>query len=231
MTEAPRIRNPHEGVYGRKHGHAPSAARRAVMDRLVPAITFAAGAAPHPAGAFGTPVEQVWLEVGFGGGEHALAQLQAHPGIGLIGCEVFQEGVATLIGRLDRLDDAALTGRFRLWGEDARMLLRALPDACLDRMFLLFPDPWPKNRHAKRRFVQTAILPVVARVLRPGGDWRIATDDPVYQAWIMEVLAVQDLFDGATPLPERPADWPETRYEQKALAAGRSPMWWRLVKR
>ncbi len=177
----------------------------------------------------------MWLEVGFGGGEHAAAQAEAHPQAGLIACEVFENGICSLLSRLvpDDADPATapLPPNLRLWPEDARPLLRALPDGCLDRLFLLFPDPWPKARHAKRRFVHPAMLPVVARVLRPGGEWRIASDDPTYQAWVAEVMGAQDAFHVPDPATARPEGWPPTRYESKALAAGRRPLYWTAIRR
>ena len=110
-------------------------------------------------------------------------------------------------------------------------LLRRLPDGCLDRLFLLFPDPWPKARHAKRRFVHPALLPLLARVMRPGAEWRIASDDPTYQAWVTEVMAGQALFDAPPPVALRPPGWPPTRYEAKALREGRTPRYWTFIRR
>jgi tRNA (guanine-N7-)-methyltransferase len=111
------------------------------------------------------------------------------------------------------------------------VLLRLLPDGCLDRLFLLFPDPWPKARHAKRRFLHPAMLPLLARVLRPGAEWRVATDDPTYQAWVGEVMAGEAQFRAPPPATERPAGWPPTRYEAKALREGRSPLYWTFIRR
>jgi tRNA (guanine-N7-)-methyltransferase len=180
-------------------------------------------------------VEALWLEIGFGGGEHALAQAAAHPQAGLIACEVFENGICSLLSRLvpEGADEASATlpPNLLLWPEDARILLRALPAASLDRLFLLFPDPWPKARHAKRRFVHPALLPELARVLRPGAEWRIASDDPTYQAWVADVLAGQDLFTVRPPADARPAGWPPTRYEAKALRAGRRPLYWSVERR
>jgi tRNA (guanine-N7-)-methyltransferase len=124
-----------------------------------------------------------------------------------------------------------LPANLRLWADDARTLLRLLPDASLDRLFLLFPDPWPKARHAKRRFVHPDLLPLLARVLKPGAEWRVASDDPTYQAWVSEVMAAQRLFDVTPPMTQRPSDWPPTRYEAKALRESRQPLYWRLVRR
>jgi tRNA (guanine-N7-)-methyltransferase len=176
----------------------------------------------------------LWLEVGFGSGEHTLAQIAAHPEAALIACEVFENGVCSLLSHLvpeGGEADAPLPGNLRLWPDDARTLLHALPDACLDRLFLLFPDPWPKSRHAKRRFVHPGRLPLLARVLRPGAEWRVASDDPTYQAWVAEVMAVQDLFEAPPPATTRPVDWPPTRYEAKALREGRPPLYWRFIRR
>ncbi len=174
------------------------------------------------------------FEIGFGAGEHALAALASHPADGLIACEVFLNGIASLLGHLVPVGleaTAPVPGRLRLWDGDARALLRLLPDASLDAVFLLFPDPWPKARHAKRRFVHPDNLAVLARVLRAGGEWRIASDDPTYQAWVTAVLASQDRFDVAPPATERPPGWPPTRYEAKALREGRRPLYWRLTRR
>jgi tRNA (guanine-N7-)-methyltransferase len=185
-----------------------------------------------PREVFGLPT--VWLEVGFGGGEHAEALAAAHPEAGIIACEVFENGICSLLSRLVPEGEEAtapLPANLRIWPDDARRLLGQLPEACLERIFLLFPDPWPKTRHAKRRFVHPAILPVIARVLRPGGEWRIASDDPTYQAWVSEVMALTAAFDIAEAQTTRPADWSPTRYEAKALREGRSPIYWRFVRR
>lgn len=160
-----------------------------------------------------------------------MAQIASHPEAILLACEVFLPGLCSLMSRLVPVGGEAtapLPENLRIWDDDARPLLRALPDASLDRLFLLFPDPWPKSRHAKRRFVHPATLEEIARVLQPGAEWRIATDDPTYQAWVSEVLREQPWFDAATPEAERPASWPPTRYEAKALAAGRAPLYWAL---
>ncbi len=208
------------------------------MEQALPRLRFDMALAATPRASFPVSIDELWLEVGFGGGEHALAQVAAHPGVGLIACEVFENGICSLLSRLvpdngvEGIEATApLPGHLRLWDSDARTLLRALPDGCLDRLFLMFPDPWPKARHAKRRFVHPAFLPELARVLRPGAEWRIASDDPTYQAWVADVLAAQALFGVPPPATERPEGWPPTRYEAKALAAGRGPLYWTLRKR
>ncbi len=221
-------------LYGRRRGHPLRARQRRLLDVTLPRLRLsdtAAGADPR--GAFPGPVDALWLEVGFGGGEHALAQAAAHPRVGLIACEVFENGLCSLLSRLvpeGGEADAPLPPNLLLWPEDARRLLGLLPAASLDRLFLLFPDPWPKARHAKRRFVHPAMLPVAARALRPGSEWRIATDDPTYQGWVAEVFAGSDLFDLSPPAPTRPEGWPGTRYEAKALREGRRPLYWWAIR-
>jgi tRNA (guanine-N7-)-methyltransferase len=192
----------------------------------LPRLTLRLGEAWRP--------RELWLEVGFGGGEHALAQIDAHPDVGLIACEVFENGICSLLSRLvpeGGEATAPLPANLRLWAGDARALLRQLPDACVHRLFLLFPDPWPKTRHAKRRFVHPALLPLLARVLKAGAEWRVASDDPTYQAWVDDVMAAQSQFRTTLSATERPVGWPPTRYEAKALREGRTPRYWTFIAR
>jgi tRNA (guanine-N7-)-methyltransferase len=199
----------------------------------LPRLAFRPEQASAPFAAFTVPVSALWLEVGFGGGEHALAQSMRHPDVGLIACEVFANGICSLLSRLvpqggER--DAPLPGNLRLWADDARILLRLLPAGSLARLFLLFPDPWPKARHAKRRFVHPELIGLVAHVLQPGAEWRIATDDPIYQDWVDEVMSGQTSFAAGLRCTERPPGWPPTRYEAKALREGRRPLYWSFVR-
>ena len=190
--------------------------------------------ATDPLAAFSCRPDALWLEVGFGGGEHARAQAAANPTVGLIACEVYANGICSLLSALVEEGaeaTGALPGNLLLWDDDARLLLRQLPPGSLERLFLLFPDPWPKSRHAKRRFVHPDNLPLVANALRPGGEWRIASDDPTYQAWSAEVLGGQDLFHLDPPAAARPDGWPPTRYERKAGLAGRPSLYWRAIKK
>lgn len=234
-------------LYGRRRGHPLRARQQRLLEVTLPRLRLSAeqAAAPDPrAAAFPAlpPGAPLWFEVGFGGGEHTLAQVAAHPEVAYVASEVFENGLCSLLSRLvpeGGEADAPLPPSLRLWPEDARRLLGLLPEGTLDRLTLLFPDPWPKARHAKRRFVHPAILPVAARALRPGrGEWRVATDDPTYQAWVEEVFAASDLFEpagawGAEGQPDRPSpeDWPPTRYEAKALREGRRPRFWIFRRR
>jgi tRNA (guanine-N7-)-methyltransferase len=232
-SSAPRsgVKPPAERLYGRVRGHKLRPRQESLLALTLPRLAFGEDAVRHPAGAFATPPAEVWLEVGFGGGEHAQALAAAHPEAGLIACEVFENGICSLLSRLvpDGSEaDAPVPGNLRLWTDDARLLLRALPERCLDRLFLMFPDPWPKARHAKRRFVHPEQIALIARVLKPGGEWRIASDDPTYQEWVTQVLAAQHAFAVPESETERPPGWPPTRYEAKAVREGRHPLYWSL---
>jgi tRNA (guanine-N7-)-methyltransferase len=170
-------------------------------------------------------------ELGFGGGEHLAAEAAAHPEQGFLGVEPFLAGVARLLAGIE----ARGLDNVRILVDDARLLLAALPDACLARIDVLFPDPWPKARHHKRRIVAPATLAEMARVLVPGGELRLATDDPGYARWMLAAILGEPRLEW---LAERAADWrtpwpdrPVTRYEAKAAAAGRRPFYFRCRRR
>lgn len=173
---------------------------------------------------------RVWLEIGFGAGEHLAWQAGHNPDVGLIGCEPFVNGVAKCLAHLDR--DGIRN--VRLFDDDARFLAAALPAQSLDRVFILFPDPWPKLRHHKRRIVQRATLDRLAELMVPGAELRLATDDPSYLPWMIEHACLHPAFEWLARSPadwrERPDDWPPTRYERKMLA-GRRPTFLRLRRR
>ncbi len=222
-----------ERLYGRTKGNTLRARQRLLLEATLPRLRFDAASACDPSGAFARRPEEVWLEVGFGGGEHARALAEAHPQAGLIACEVYENGICSLLSALvpeGGEASAPLPPNLLVWPEDARILLRQLPPASLSRLFLMFPDPWPKARHAKRRFVHPDVLGLVARAMRPGGEWRIASDDPSYQDWTAAVLGAQSLFTAAEPTAQRPSGWPPTRYEQKAIRAGRPPLYWSVIR-
>jgi tRNA (guanine-N7-)-methyltransferase len=228
------LKPPPDRLYGRARGHRLRPRQLRLLEVTLPRLAFAAECAADPLAAFSPMTSVLRLEVGFGGGEHALAQIAAHPEAALIACEVFDNGICSLLSRLvpeGGEASAPLPANLRLWTDDARTLLRLLPDGCLDRLFLLFPDPWPKSRHAKRRFVHPGLLPLLGRVMKPGAEWRVASDDATYQAWVGEVMAGQSLFDAPPPLIARPPDWPPTRYEVKALREGRVPLYWTFTRR
>lgn len=177
-----------------------------------------AGQRLDPTGLFDSPKRMLWMEIGFGGGEHLAAQAARHPEIGFIGCEPFLNGVAQLLAHVET---GGLTN-IRIHPDDARPVLDALPDGALGRLYVLFPDPWPKARHHRRRFIGPENLPTIARVLAAGAELRTATDDADYLAWMRDHLnacpALVAQVDGPWP------DWPGTRYDAKARAAGRIPV-------
>lgn len=164
----------------------------------------------------------VWLEVGFGGGEHLVHQAQMNPDVGVIGCEPYINGVATLLGKIRR----AKVDNVAVYPGDARDLFDVLPDGSIDRAFLLYPDPWPKARHHRRRFVTEGHLVPLSRSLKSGSIFRVATD---IEDYVRQTLQQVPHF-GFEWLAERALDWREpwddwisTRYEQKALREGRVP--------
>ncbi len=227
MTMKPHAA-PWRNFYGRRKGHnlKPSQQRHLDEDlaRLSPGPV---GWAENPhrapldlAAIFGD--RPVWLEIGFGGGEHLVHQAAAHPETGFIGAEPYLNGVAMLLGKIR----AAGLSNLRVHPGDVRDLFDVLPDASIDRAFLLYPDPWPKARHHRRRFVTPEHLVPLARVLHPGAILRIATDIPDYARQSLQEVPRAG-FDWLARRPRdwrRPwEDWRSTRYEQKALRAGRRP--------
>jgi tRNA (guanine-N7-)-methyltransferase len=220
-------------LYGRRRGRPLRAGQRGLVEGLLPRVSLVlpTGGTLDPDTLFDPPAKDIWVEIGFGGGEHLAAQAAAHPDVGLLGCEVFENGIVKLLTEIQR---AALTN-VRILSDDARLLLAALPPASIGRAFILFPDPWPKQRHHKRRIVSDETLDTLSRLMKDGAELRLATDDPGYLEWMLAVVTVHRDFAWLADTPadwrERPADWPPTRYEAKAIAAGRRPYFLRLRRR
>jgi tRNA (guanine-N7-)-methyltransferase len=224
---------PQRWLYGRRRGRALRPGQRVLLDTLLPVLRFALPASGEfdPRSLFSPKVEEIWLEVGFGAGEHLAAQARANPGCGLIGCEVFENGIVKLLAEAKRDE----LGNLRLFIDDARLLIAALRPASLARAFILFPDPWPKERHKKRRIVSRQTLDELARAMRDGAELRLATDDMDYAQAMRERVGDHADFELRPGAPDdgksRAADWPITRYEQKAVAAGRRPVFLRFRRR
>jgi tRNA (guanine-N7-)-methyltransferase len=219
--------------YGRRKGRRLREGRRSLYDEVLPELAVelpSDGSVLDPRALFETP-RAVWLEIGFGGGEHLAAQAAANPTIGFIGCEVFEAGIASGLGHIVEAD----LKNVRLHPEDARDLLAVLAPESLDRVFLLFPDPWPKRRHEQRRFIGKANLDRLAALMRKGAELRVASDDPTYQEWVLRHVPVHPAFRWQVEAPSdwltRPTDAIETRYEKKARAAGRTPMFFRFIRK
>ncbi len=227
---------PHRNFYGRRKGkHLKASQERYVEEDL-------AALSPGPVGwdenPDRTPLDldtmfggkPVWLEIGFGGGEHLVNQAASNPDVGIIGCEPYINGVAMLLGKIRK----ANVDNLRVFPGDARDLFDVLPDASISKAFLLYPDPWPKARHHRRRFVTPEHLEPLARVMASGTKLRVATDIEDYVRQTLEEVPRH----GFHWLAERPSDWREpwsdwvsTRYEQKALREGRSPHYLTFQKR
>ncbi|CAK0753813.1 tRNA (guanine-N(7)-)-methyltransferase [uncultured Gammaproteobacteria bacterium] len=222
-------------LYGRRHGRPLRKHKVEVLETLLPQVQLdlpAPGTLLDPPALFPVPVSAVWLEVGFGAGEHLAAQAVANPDVGLIGCEPFINGVA---GLLDKIEQADVIERVRILPDDARPLLDALPEASIGRCFVLFSDPWPKTRHHNRRFIGPENLPRLARVLADGAELRLASDDPALITWMLDYTWHHPDFEWlatrAADWRVRTSDWPETRYERKAIEAGRTPVFLRFRRR
>lgn len=218
-------------VHGRRKGHPLREHQQRLVETLLPRLRLDL-TAPFPGitALFGTNLDDLWLEIGFGGAEHLLWQATSHPATGFIGCEPFINGVAKALAGIE----AQGLSNILLHDDDARAVLAWLPDAAIGRVFLLFPDPWPKKRHWKRRFVNAENLDQLARIMRPGAELRIGSDIPDHTDWILRHLMARPQFAwtarGPADWRTRPADWPQTRYEAKAVSAGRKPAYLTFVR-
>jgi tRNA (guanine-N7-)-methyltransferase len=221
---------PWRNFYGRRHGKTLRKSQKNLLEtRLAELSPPGVGWDENPERkpidlrALFPDAEEVWLEIGFGGGEHMLAMAAENPKAGIIGCEAYINGVAMLLSGIERVGAANLA----IHHGDARDLMDVLPDGSIAQVFLLYPDPWPKKRHHKRRFINPENLDQLARVMAPGAILRIATDIGDYVRHTLEAMARDARFDW---MAERPEDWrkpwnrwPGTRYETKALREGRVP--------
>ena len=210
MTAHPPLRS-----YGRLKTRTIKPRQAALMESLLPALRPPDG--PFDPRPLMPGAAQVWLEIGFGGGEHMAAQAGLHPDVLILGAEPFQNGVASA---LRHIDEAQLSN-VRVHDGDARELMAQLPDACLDRVFVLFPDPWPKTRHHKRRVIQADTVAELARLLKPGGGLRFASDVAHYVDWALALFVGDPAFrwtaERADDWRKPPADHITTRYEEKRL--------------
>ena len=202
--------------YGRIKSRPIKARQAGLMDSLLPGLSLDMSGPIDPM-VLKPGAAEVWLEIGFGGEEHMAAQAGKRPDVLVLGAEPFVNGVASAVRHVD---EQALTN-VRILHGDARELMLALPDACLDRVFILFPDPWPKSRHHKRRIVQAETLQVLARLQKPGGGLRFATDVAGYADWALERVLASGLYrwraERADDWRRPPADHVTTRYEEKKL--------------
>jgi len=220
--------------FGRRKGKAIKPSREKLLQSLLPRIQL-----QKPTDGlidfktlFGIKPTQTWLEIGFGGGEHLAHQARMNPTVGIIGAEPFLNGVVSLLAHLNGshqkpvqhtdLEDGRVDN-VRIWPDDVRPIFSHCADSCFERIFVLYPDPWPKARHAERRFLNQTNLKSLYRLLTDDGELRVATDVVPYADWALEQIQISGLFYLAnSDIHQAPNDWFSTRYEQKGLAAGRS---------
>lgn len=222
-----------DSLWGRRKGKPLSARRLTLVRQRLPGLAIDIDK-PAPArleSLFAAPVSGIGVEVGFGGGEHLIHEAQSRPGIGFIGVEPFLNGLAKTVAAIADLG----LDNIRLFGGDAAVLFDWLPPDSLVRIDLLYPDPWPKKRHWKRRFVNRENLARISRTLASGGSFRFVSDIDSYVAWTLALCLARSDFDWTA---ERADDWrkpfpgwPGTRYEAKALAAGRKPTYLEFRRR
>jgi tRNA (guanine-N7-)-methyltransferase len=218
--------------YGRRKAKPLSARKERLIAELLPRLRLPLGA-PAPKdlrSLFSATVREVWLEIGFGSGEHLLWQAEHHADVGFIGCEPFINGVGSLLGAVE--DRGIET--IRVHDGDARDVITWLPERSISRIFILFPDPWPKTRQMKRRLLSLELVRALARILGEGGELRFASDSGDYAGQALILMRQSGAFAW---LAERPSDWreradswPETRYERKALGEGRRIAYLRFLK-
>ena len=225
--------------YGRRQGRKIRKAKTSLLDAFLPQIRITPQTVFDRQTMFGAPVDKVCLEIGFGNGEHLAGQALQHPDTGFIGAEVFKNGVANLLSIITGIKEGSnLPEKFiltsprndniRIFDDDMRLLFPRIPDNFLDKVFVLFPDPWPKKRHASRRFINRENLRDIARILKKGGILRVATDHKVYKSWVLHQLHNHENFRWTAACgndwKHQPADWVETKYQRKAIREGRRPV-------
>jgi len=213
-------------LYGRRSGHKLRGGQEALLERLLPAVSVPEAGPVTSERLFGD-ARPLHFEIGFGSGEHLAFRADLLPDHGLIGAEPFLNGV---VGALQHIRDGRLAN-VRLHMGDALDVLERVPDGALTMVYLLHPDPWPKARHAKRRMVNPGPIDLIAAKLRPGGEFRLGTDDPTYCRWSMMVMNGRRDFEwlakSANDFLTRPGGWPETRYEAKARRKGHEVWYFR----
>lgn len=229
---------PWRNFYGRRHGKTLRARQKTLLEAVLPGlappgVAWDENPARRPVdfGALVPGAREVWLEVGFGGGEHLIAMAKANPDVALIGCEPFVNGVAMC---LSAHEDAGLTN-VRIHAGDAREVFDVAPAGAFARIFVNYPDPWPKARHHGRRFIGAENLPHLARVAAPGARLHVASDIPDYIRHTLEAMRAEPRFRWTAAGPDdwrKPwPDWPGTRYEAKALREGRTPCYLTFERR
>ena len=218
-------------IYGRRQGHRLHPRQAKLVDSLLPTLRLDLAQAKTLDKCFDRPRQSYALEIGFGGGEHLAARAAANPDTGYIGCEPFINGVATLLSELDRHQ----IQNVRIFDDDARILLSKLPTASVSKIYVLFPDPWPKTRHNRRRFINPETLSSLSRVAKDKASFVFASDHMGYVAWTLaETQRHPDwlwLANGPEDWRQQPEDWVPTRYGAKALRKGDKPAYLTFMRK
>ena len=233
--------------FGRRQGRTIHKTKNFLLENFLPRLKIDGNKSIDINKIFSTPKERYCLEIGFGDGEHLAALAKDMPSTGFVGIEVYKNGVANLLNILTGIREGSecpadgavdfADGRvdnIRVFDDDARLLFDHLPDAVFDKIYLLFPDPWPKKKHAARRFVNPDNLNQLSRLLKKGGILQIATDHQVYKRWVMEQMRQRPDFVWTAKCSDDwrnpPADWHETKYQRKAIREGRRPVFFEYRK-
>ena len=228
--------------YGRRQGRRLRKAKSTLMDSFLPKIKINQ---QNPLD-FPFVPENICLEIGFGDGDHLAGHSANNTNNAYIGAEVFKNGIANLLslmtgikqndeidGEINLLPNRSDNGR--VWDDDIRLLFPLIPDGSLDKVFLLFPDPWPKKRHAPRRFINPDNLKVLARIIKPGGILRVATDHKIYKSWTLRKMHECPDFEWTATCgndwKHEPQDWVQTKYQRKAIREGRKPVFLDFVRK
>lgn len=228
-TEQPKF-------YGRRQGRRIRKAKTTLLEAFLPQLSIKTTQPLTAENLFSVPVKQICLEIGFGNGEHLAGQALRHHDTGFIGAEVFKNGVANLLSILTGIKEGTnlpehikvlpeYTDNIRIFSDDIRLLFKQIPDGFLDKVFVLFPDPWPKKRHAGRRLINSENLIEISRILKKGGILRVATDHKVYKGWTLRQLQANADFRWTATCgndwKHEPSDWVQTKYQRKAVREGR----------
>ena len=215
--------------YGRRRGRKLSDGSKFLLEKKLP-LYLLPNKSHNPAKIFTHSPDKIYLEIGFGGGEHLAIEAKNHPENGYIGAEPFLNGVSSLLRHCEN----QLIKNLRIWPDDIRFQFSLWPNSCLDGVFIMFPDPWPKIKHAGRRIINKDNLAEIARLLKNGGELRMASDHPCAKNWILASILGNPNFDWPVVSPDdwniKPQGWPETRYMKKAIAEGRKPAWFHFQK-
>ncbi len=231
--------------FGRRKGRVVRKAKQFLLDNMLPQMRVTPETVFDAERLFGEAKQEICLEIGFGDGQHLYGQALKNPQNGYVGVEVFQNGVANLLTLISGLKEGDnlpenvdvhdyAVQNIRVFDDDVRLLFKALPDDFFDKIYLLFPDPWPKKKHAGRRFVNPDNLKEIKRILKSGGIFRIATDHPVYKRHVLRTMHQNADFVWTAKCGDdwrkEPVDWVRTKYQQKAIREGRRPVFFDYKK-